>query len=177
MAHTVYHHPDTDVRTLLQLPFRPVRHVLRDPVRILQKDAHRPKREGVLHHQAALHAVLADLYYLRARDPQPGSQGGHPINLAGELRGKLLQLVARSLGPAWVGINRLSGKSAVPVADHPVYADKDGKPPNMALLAPTNRTLGGFWTTTRTCPPVQPQPLLHGRQPGSLCLVPAASPY
>lgn len=42
---------------------------------------------------------------------QPGSKGGHPINLAEELRGKLVQLVDRGLGPAWVGINRLSGKA------------------------------------------------------------------
>lgn len=33
-----------------------------------------------------------------------------------------------------------------------VYADRDCKSPNMALLAATSRTLGGFWATTRTSP-------------------------
>lgn len=75
---------------------------------------------------------------------QPGTQGGHPINLAEELRGKLVQLVTRGLGPAWVGINRLSGKAQCLWLIDPVYADKDGKSPNMALLAATSRTLGGF---------------------------------
>lgn len=79
---------------------------------------------------------------------QPGTQGGHPINLAEELRGKLFQLV--SPGPAWVGINRLSGKAQCLWLIDPVYADKDGKFPNTELLAATSRTLGGFWTTIRT---------------------------
>lgn len=75
---------------------------------------------------------------------QPGTQGGHPINLAEELRVKLVQLVSRGLGPAWVGINRLSGKAQCLWLIDPVYADKDGKSSNMALLAATSRTLGGF---------------------------------
>lgn len=75
---------------------------------------------------------------------QPGTQGGHPINLGEELRGKLVQLVDRGLGPAWVGINRLSGKAQCLWLIDPVYADKDGKSPHMALLAATSRTLGGF---------------------------------
>lgn len=44
---------------------------------------------------------------------QPGTQGGHPINLAGELRAKLFELVTRGLGPAWVGINRLIGQCGI----------------------------------------------------------------
>ncbi|QPK84392.1 replication initiation protein (plasmid) [Corynebacterium qintianiae] len=75
---------------------------------------------------------------------QPGTQGGHPINLAEELRVKLFQLVSRGLGPAWVGINRLSGKAQCLWLIDPVYADESGKSPHMALLAATSRTLGGF---------------------------------
>ena len=75
---------------------------------------------------------------------QPGTQGGHPINLAEELRVKLVQLVSRGLGPAWVGINRLSGKAQCLWLIDPVYADESGKSPHMALLAATSRTLGGF---------------------------------
>ena len=43
-----------------------------------------------------------------------------------------------------MGINRLSGKAQCLWLIDPVYADKDGKSPNMALLAATSRTLGGF---------------------------------
>ena len=60
--------------------------------------------------------------------------------------------VKLGLGPAWVGINRLSGKAQCLWLIDPVYADKDGKSPDMALLAATSRSLGGFWFTTRTSP-------------------------
>ena len=43
-----------------------------------------------------------------------------------------------------MGINRLSGKAQCFWLIEPVYADKNGKSPNTALLAATSRTLGGF---------------------------------
>lgn len=70
--------------------------------------------------------------------------GGQPINLSEGLQGKLFQLASRGLAPAWVGINRLIGKAECLWQTKPVCTDNDGKSSNMALLAATSRTLGGF---------------------------------
>lgn len=73
---------------------------------------------------------------------QPGSQGGHPINLAEDVREAFLGLVNRHIGPAWVGINPISGKAQALWLIDPVYADESGKSPAMSLLAATTRELG-----------------------------------
>lgn len=73
---------------------------------------------------------------------QPGSQGGHPINLAEDVREAFLGLVNRHIGPAWVGINPISGKAQALWLIDPVYADATGKSPAMSLLAATTRELG-----------------------------------
>lgn len=83
---------------------------------------------------------------------QPGTQGGHPINLAEELRVKLFQLVTRGLGPAWVGVNRLSGKAQCLWLIDPVYADESGKSP------PTWR----FWRHNQSFRDLQVRGLVRG---------------
>ena len=73
---------------------------------------------------------------------QPGTPGGHPSDLALEVRQKLSMLIQCKLGPAWVGINPLSGKAQAIWLIDPVYADETGKSRNMTLLAATCRVLG-----------------------------------
>ncbi|BDV26563.1 replication initiation protein [Corynebacterium ulcerans] len=51
-------------------------------------------------------------------------------------------LVEHSIGPAWVGVNPVSGKGQFIWLIAPVYADASGKSSQMKLLAATTRTLG-----------------------------------
>lgn len=73
---------------------------------------------------------------------QPGTPGGHPSDLAVEVRLKLSMLIQCKLGPAWVGINPQSGKAQAIWLIDPVYANETGKSRNMALLSATSRVLG-----------------------------------
>ncbi|WP_018022970.1 replication initiation protein [Corynebacterium doosanense] len=75
---------------------------------------------------------------------QPGERGGHPVNLAETTRAQLAGLVSRNVGPAWVGINRVSGKAQCLWLIDPVYADEGGESANMSLLAATTRKLGEY---------------------------------
>lgn len=72
----------------------------------------------------------------------PGEPGGHPANLAPNVRRALHDLHARNLGPSWVGINPQNGKAQAIWLIDPVYADATGKSRHMALLAAASRTLG-----------------------------------
>lgn len=74
----------------------------------------------------------------------PGEPGGHPANLAPNVRRALHDLHARNLGPSWVGINPQNGKAQAIWLIDPVYADATGKSRHMALLAAASRTLGGL---------------------------------
>src|SRR5699024_2660436 len=73
---------------------------------------------------------------------QPGEAGGHPADLALYVRNDVLVLVAHNLGPAWVGVNPISGKVQFIWLIDPVYADASGKSSQMMLLAATTHTLG-----------------------------------
>ncbi len=73
---------------------------------------------------------------------QPGTPGGHPTNLAEDVRVAFLQLLDHNLGPAWVGINPQSGKAQAIWLIDPVYAGEQGKSSPMSLLAATSRALG-----------------------------------
>lgn len=72
----------------------------------------------------------------------PGTGGGHPIHLNDEVKEKFSQLINHHLDPAWVGINPVNGKCQVIWLINPIYADKDGQSPHMALLAAATKTLG-----------------------------------
>lgn len=72
----------------------------------------------------------------------PGDPGGHPINLNEQVKKKFAQLIARHIGPAWVGINPISGKCQALWLIDPVYANKQGQSPAMTLLAAATHTLG-----------------------------------
>ncbi|APT93830.1 RepA protein (plasmid) [Corynebacterium phocae] len=73
---------------------------------------------------------------------QPGTEGGHPSNLAPSVKKVLAQLVDAHIGPSWAGINPQSGKAQLIWLIDPVYADESGKSRHMDLLAATSRTLG-----------------------------------
>lgn len=73
---------------------------------------------------------------------QPGTPGGHPSNLAQEVRDNLAMLIQLDLGPAWVGINPVTGRAQAIWLIDPVYADKTGRSPNMTLLSAASRALG-----------------------------------
>ena len=55
---------------------------------------------------------------------------------------KFAQLIARHIGPAWVGINPISGKCQALWLIDPIYANKQGESPAMTLLAAATHTLG-----------------------------------
>lgn len=71
-----------------------------------------------------------------------GTPGGHPSNLAQEVRNNLAMLIQLDLGPAWIGINPMSGRAQAIWLIDPVYADKSGISPNMTLLSAASRALG-----------------------------------
>src|SRR5690625_3435459 len=73
---------------------------------------------------------------------QPGEAGGHPADLALYVRNVVRVLVEHSIGPAWVGVNPISGKGQFIWLIDPVYADASGKSSQMKLLAATTHTLG-----------------------------------
>ena len=73
---------------------------------------------------------------------QPGTPGGHPSNLATEVRDNFAMLIQLDLGPAWVGINPVTGRAQAIWLIDPVYADKTGRSPNMTLLSAASRALG-----------------------------------
>lgn len=73
---------------------------------------------------------------------QIGTAGGHPVNLAPKVRSVFAALIARNIGPAWVGINPLSGKSQAIWLIDPVYANKSGISRHMSLLTATIHVLG-----------------------------------
>lgn len=73
---------------------------------------------------------------------QPGEAGGHPADLALYVRNVVRVLVEHNIGPAWVGVNPISGKGQFIWLIDPVYADASGKSSQMKLLAATTHTLG-----------------------------------
>lgn len=72
----------------------------------------------------------------------PGERGGHPADLAPEVRFNIAWLIEQGIGPAWVGINPVSGKAQAIWLIDPVYTGKSGKSRHMNLLAATSRALG-----------------------------------
>ncbi|HAT1132584.1 replication initiation protein [Corynebacterium striatum] len=73
---------------------------------------------------------------------QPGEAGGHPADLALYVRNVVRVLVEHNIGPAWVGVNLISGKGQFIWLIAPVYADASGKSSQMKLLAAATHTLG-----------------------------------
>lgn len=73
---------------------------------------------------------------------QRGTQGGHPANLAQEVRNNLAMLIQLDLGPSWIGINPRSGKAQAIWLIDPVYANESGASPNMKLLSVASQALG-----------------------------------
>lgn len=73
---------------------------------------------------------------------QPGEAGGHPADLALYVRNVVRVLVEHNIGPAWVGVNPISGKGQFIWLIDPVYANHEGKSAQMNLLAATTRVLG-----------------------------------
>lgn len=73
---------------------------------------------------------------------QPGEAGGHPADLALYVRNVVRVLVEHNIGPAWVGVNPISGKGQFIWLIDPVYADVSGRSSQMKLLAATTHTLG-----------------------------------
>ena len=73
---------------------------------------------------------------------QPGEAGGHPADLALYVRNVVRVLVEHNIGPAWVGVNPISGKGQFIWLIDPVYTDASGKSSQMKLLAATTHTLG-----------------------------------
>ncbi|MCF4007773.1 replication initiation protein [Corynebacterium uropygiale] len=73
---------------------------------------------------------------------RPGSPGGHPADLALDVRQNLAMLVQCGIGPSWVGINPINGKAQAIWLIDPVYADATGQSRNMTLLSATSRALG-----------------------------------
>lgn len=73
---------------------------------------------------------------------RPGSAGGRIEDLDSEVRRCLALLTGAGAGPAWVGINPLSGKCQLIWLIDPVHADGDGDSSNMRLMQATTRILG-----------------------------------
>ncbi|MFS0291699.1 replication initiation protein [Corynebacterium striatum] len=73
---------------------------------------------------------------------QPGEAGGHPADLALYVRNVVRVLVEHNIGPAWVGVNLISGKGQFIWLIAPVYTDASGKSSQMKLLAAATHTLG-----------------------------------
>lgn len=93
------------------------------------------------------YAVLTNKQYaavLVVDIDQHGETGGHPSNLATNVRTSLRALIERNVGPAWVGINPQNGKAQAIWLIDPVYANESGESRHMRLLARTSRTLGEY---------------------------------
>lgn len=73
---------------------------------------------------------------------QTGTAGGDPADLNPYVRDVVRSLITHNIGPAWVGINPISGKAQFIWLIDPVYADRGGKSAQMKLLAATTRVLG-----------------------------------
>lgn len=71
-----------------------------------------------------------------------GTPGGLPVNLAADVRRTTRELVARNIGPAWVGINPDNGRAQFLWLIDPVYADKRLDSPAMRLLKRVTDELG-----------------------------------
>lgn len=73
---------------------------------------------------------------------QVGKAGGHPENLNSYVKGIIWTLVQHGIGPAWAGINPISGKAQFIWLIDPVYAGKNIESRNMQLLKATSHELG-----------------------------------
>ena len=73
---------------------------------------------------------------------QIGKAGGHPENLNSYVKGVIWALVQHGIGPAWAGINPISGKAQFIWLIDPVYAGKNRTSRNMELLKATSHELG-----------------------------------
>ena len=73
---------------------------------------------------------------------QIGKAGGHPENLNSYVKGVIWALVQHGIGPAWAGINPISGKAQFIWLIDPVYAGKNHTSRNMELLKATSHELG-----------------------------------
>lgn len=73
---------------------------------------------------------------------QIGKAGGHPENLNSYVKGVIWTLVQHGIGPAWAGINPISGKAQFIWLIDPVYAGKNIESRNMQLLKATSHELG-----------------------------------
>ena len=73
---------------------------------------------------------------------QVGKAGGHPENLNPYVKGVIWALVQHGIGPAWAGINPISGKAQFIWLIDPVYAGKNHTSRNMELLKATSHELG-----------------------------------
>ncbi|TKW71447.1 MAG: hypothetical protein DI580_08280, partial [Cutibacterium acnes] len=62
---------------------------------------------------------------------QPGESGGHPVHLNAYVKSVIFALVQRGIGPAWAGINPLSGKAQFIWLIDPVYTGKNKHSSNM----------------------------------------------
>lgn len=78
---------------------------------------------------------------------EPHASGGDCVSISAHVRAALSALIAKNLGPAWVGVNPLSGKCQLLWFIDPVHAAKDRTSPNTRLLAVAveelNALLGG----------------------------------
>lgn len=75
---------------------------------------------------------------------QPGESGGHPVHLNAYVKSVIFALVQRGIGPAWAGINPLSGKAQFIWLIDPVYTGKNKHSSNMELLKATSQELGAL---------------------------------
>lgn len=70
---------------------------------------------------------------------QPGEAGGHPADLALYVRNVVRVLVEHDIGPAWVGVNPISGKGQFIWLIDPVYADASVKSGDVLVVASIDR--------------------------------------
>lgn len=73
---------------------------------------------------------------------QIGKAGGHPENLNPYVKGVIWALVQHGIGPAWAGINPVSGKAQFIWLIDPVYAGENRTSRNMELLKAASHELG-----------------------------------
>lgn len=90
----------------------------------------RPYRSGSTALARCQYAMLTTKQYaavLVVDIDRPGTSGGHPADLAADVRATFTVFVSRGIGPAWIGINPQSGKAQTIWLIDPVYADKGGR--------------------------------------------------